>query len=302
MQLIPLVSFHAILSSGLNLPKHGKTFLKPNLDNIYIINPLRYQPSLYQPTTVTGLSPLIVPDTTAFPKRLLYLNDYLPLANSAAETLLQQFISNISSIFDMQVSKFDLISTIESANTTKPIMDTIGFKGFNILDGEGQWDFVARPLITKWASLNDGRFPPVENSFRSSWQNYSSLNVSDETRHANYASFLTSRKIAVDWFESNILFETEDSCSESIMIYDVGFQGLPTYRQESLDNDNGTYKYYIEHVEGEERRARREDLAGTSICPSFACVDFTLPIGMHDMRRAFYLAIILFSPVEGDVC
>lgn len=282
--MIPLECFREIRSSGLYLLKHGRN-LTIYPFSLLVLNSYRYQSFLHQPISVTGLSPLIVPDTTAFPKRLLYLTPYLPLANPAAEVVLQQFISNLTAVFDLNVSNFDLISAIKSANTTLPILDSINLNTIdNILDGKGQWDTVARPLITEWALLHDGRFPPIETVWRSSWQNYSTFNISDSERNTRYTRFLQAKKFATDWFESNILFETEESCSESIMIYDVAMQGLPDYRDEKSNNDTGTFVHYVKNGEGKRRRELEKELPGTSICPSFGCVDFTLPIGQVPYR------------------
>src|SRR4051794_33420224 len=67
---------------------------------------------MHQSPNITGLSPLVVPDTNAFPKRILYTVDYLPLNNSAAEVILQEFIANMSRIFEMTVDKFNMSQTV----------------------------------------------------------------------------------------------------------------------------------------------------------------------------------------------
>ena len=119
----------------------------------------RYTPDTYQDTNTTGLSPLVVPDTDAFPKRILYPVEYLPLNNSAAEVVLQHFISNMSSLFNMTVEKFNFTATVQSATDVRVNNLTQLSSGpLGVINAWTQWSVVAKPLITRWGELYDGRF------------------------------------------------------------------------------------------------------------------------------------------------
>ena len=74
-----------------------------------------YSPHLYQDPSITGLSPLVVPDSNAFPRTILYPTDYLPLNNSAAEPILQDFITNMARIFNMTVQRINFTATVQNA-------------------------------------------------------------------------------------------------------------------------------------------------------------------------------------------
>ncbi len=131
----------------------------------------RYTPDTYQSTNLTGLSPLIVPDTEAFPKRILYPVEYLPLNNSAAEVVLQEFISNMSSLFGMTVEKFNFTATVQ--NATDPRVNnltSLSTGPLGVINAWTQWEAVAKPLIARWGELFEGRFPPIDPARRPGWR------------------------------------------------------------------------------------------------------------------------------------
>lgn len=80
-----------------------------------------YTSSLFQPPNITGLSPLEVPDSLAFPNTIIYPTDYIPLNNSAAEVILQTFITNLTTIFNMTVKTLNFSATVQSINTTSNV-------------------------------------------------------------------------------------------------------------------------------------------------------------------------------------
>lgn len=189
----------------------------------------RYSPDLHQNTSITGLSKLVVPDTYDWPKRILYPVEYFPLANPAAELILLNFLSNVSKIFEMEIEYFNFSSVFRAAVDTTDLDEVL-----NILDSYHQYHAVAKPLITAWKELFDGRFPPVDPGWRASWRQFNET-TTDASVHA-YA--LQKRAEAVAWSEKNFLYSTNDSCSESILILDIGTGGLPSFREQDLMTDN----------------------------------------------------------------
>ncbi|KAF1999082.1 amidase family protein [Amniculicola lignicola CBS 123094] len=226
-----------------------------------------YTPSLYQPPSITGLSPLEVPDTDAFPKTILYPVDYLPLNNSAAEPILQEFIASLTRIFNMTVKEFNFTSTV--GNWTDPVarnLTTLS-AATNVINSWTAWNVVGKPLITAWNALFDGRFPPIDPARRPGWISFNESRYNQIT----YDTALVTKKRGVDWYEENLQYSTPESCSESVMLYDIGTGGLPSFREQAL-NDSPDASYLAVLPTGAK-------ITGANICPIFGCADFTIPIG-----------------------
>ncbi|KAI0882640.1 amidase family protein [Annulohypoxylon maeteangense] len=226
-----------------------------------------YIPELCQDSSITGLSPLVVPDSYGFPKRILYLTDYLPLKNPAAEDILQAFIRNMTTVFGMTVEDFNLTAVVGNTTDEVPKYGALN-NATQILDTITQYQEVGKPLLEAWSALYDGRFPPIDPARRPYWKNYNESVNSD----ALYNESLTTKRAAVDWFESNILYSTPESCSESIMLWDIGTGGLPSYREASLNNNPNTTAFLAVTPPG-------AGINGASLCPIYGCVDMTIPIG-----------------------
>lgn len=221
---------------------------------------------MHQTPDVTGLPPLVVPDNEAFPKTILYANDYLPLNNSEAEVILQKFISQMSRIFSMQIKSFD-VTVAMSKFTSRSATDFAALRSSGgAIVARSKYEGYGKRLVQYWAEKYDGRFPPVDQANRvQSWK--SDVQITDD----EYATAVNIKREAVEWYEKNIQYSTTESCSESVLLYDIGTGGFPSYREEALNQyPNTTYL-----------SARRSDNAipKESICPQFGCVDFVVPIG-----------------------
>jgi hypothetical protein len=211
---------------------------------------------------------LTLPDTDAFPKRILYPVDYLPLNNSAAEVVLDQFISNMSSLFNMTVEKFNFTATVQ--NATDPRVNNLTYLAdgpISTIDAYTQWEEVGKPLVTRWGELFDGRFPPIDPARRPGWHSY---NESVNTAVA-YQQALQAKNLAVEWYEENLQFSTTESCSESVILYDIGPGGLPSFREESLNDSPAASFLAVTPATAK--------ITGANICPIYGCADFTIPIG-----------------------
>ncbi|KAK5111714.1 hypothetical protein LTR85_011759 [Meristemomyces frigidus] len=227
-----------------------------------------YTPSLHQSSNITGLSALQVPNTDAFPETILYPIDYLPLNNSAAEPILDAFIANMSSLFGMTVKRFNFTATVENAtNPAVANLTALADGALDIIDSYTQWVEIAKPLIITWAELFDGRFPPIDSARRTGWQEFNESQVNLQT----YNQALGQKSAAVTWYETHLQYSTSESCSESVMLYDIGTGGLPSYREEGLNNSPNA-SFLAELPPG-------AVITGASICPLYGCADFTIPIG-----------------------
>ncbi|KAI0181692.1 amidase family protein [Hypoxylon sp. FL1284] len=225
-----------------------------------------YVPEMCQDTSITGLTPLKAPDSYGFPKRVLY-TEYLPLSNPAAEEVLQAFIRNLTAVFGMTVENFNLTATVANAADEVPKYRDLEMST-GVLDSMTQYQEVAKPLMEAWADRYDGRFPPIDPARRSGWRSYNSSYYTD----AMYNNSLAVKRTGVDWFESEVLYSTPESCSESIMLWDIGTGGLPSYREESMNNNPNDTAFLAVTPEG-------AGMSGANICPIYGCVDMTIPIG-----------------------
>ncbi|RDW65053.1 hypothetical protein BP6252_10704 [Coleophoma cylindrospora] len=222
-----------------------------------------YSPGLHQNTSITGLPKLVVPDTRNWPKRILYPVEYFPLANPAAELILQDFLGNMSKIFDMKIEKINFNSIYQAGVDAADLTQVM-----NIINSYHQYQVVAKPLMTAWKRLFSGRFPPIDPQWRLSWRAFNET-TTDASVHA-YS--LQKRAEAVAWSEQNLLYSTNESCSESIMILDIGTGGLPSFREEDLMTENPAASFLgVTPSDAVINEA--------AICPTLACADYTIPIG-----------------------
>ncbi|PLB51479.1 amidase signature enzyme [Aspergillus steynii IBT 23096] len=232
-----------------------------------------YTQEMHQNSAVTGLSPLNVPDTMKFPSRVLYPDEHFPMKNPAAQVILDTFISKMSALFSLDVHHFNLTRMVDNAsiysNTTSPWESIMNAS--IMLGSWSQHVDVAGPLISEWEARYDGRFPPVEAQWRALWSQFNASLVTQEA----YNKALVSKATAVDWFEKNVLYETPESCSESLLLCDIGTGGVPSFREKELnDGPNATYVTLT----------GQGALPCASICPMFGCADYTIPIGQVDYQ------------------
>lgn len=222
-----------------------------------------YIPDLHQPPSITGLTPLEIPDNTLWPKRVKYLTDYLPLANPAAEAILQTFLGQLTSTFNMTLEKVAFSSVV---NGSSPSISELN-AATSVINSLTQYFQVGKPLVEAWAARFDGRYPPVDSGHRS-WANVNATRYSQPT----YDAALVTKRRGVDWFESEVLYSTTESCSESIMVWDIGTGGLPSFREQDLVTNNSAAAFLA-------TVPARAVVSGASICPIYGCVDMTIPIG-----------------------
>ncbi|KAJ4351829.1 uncharacterized protein N0V89_007173 [Didymosphaeria variabile] len=231
-----------------------------------------YQPTLYQPPNITGLSPLEVPDTLAFPKNIIYPTDYLPLNNSAAEVVLQNFITNLTTIFNMTVKKINFTETVQSIQPPDNVsfinnLTYLSSVPLGVINAWTAWDIIGSVLTSTWSALFDGRFPPIDPARRPGWKSFNTTRYNPST----YANALVEKNAAVEWWESSFQPTTSDSCSENVFLYDIGTGGFPSYRELALNGYPNTSFLAVKPPGAE--------ITGANICPIYGCADFTIPIG-----------------------
>ncbi|KAF4337258.1 indole-3-acetamide hydrolase [Fusarium beomiforme] len=214
-----------------------------------------YDPFLHQSTSVNGLPALSVPDVQTFPKRLLYPVDHLPMQNPGAEAILQKFLDDVTDAVGVSVDKINLTQTIEKT-LDRPLQDMLD--DLTVLWTHDLITETAEPLV---ASYSPG-FPPIDEPYRSFFRNA----VVDDS---SYKSAMANRTRDAALWHKQVLFSTNSSCSESILLYDIGTGGLPSFREKDL-NDSPGASYPVDP---------RSKKAVSTVSSYFGDVDITIPIG-----------------------
>ncbi|KAH6898048.1 indole-3-acetamide hydrolase [Thelonectria olida] len=213
-----------------------------------------YDPSFYQDQSLNRLPELSVPDERTFPKRILYPVDHLPLPNGAAEEILQQFLKDVANLLDATVENFNLTETVEKA-TERSLPDIL--RDLDVLWYHDLRKDVAMPLLEKYKP----GFPPLDKPFRDSFRKFA-------FNDAQYEAALQNRSRDAELWHEKVLYQTDESCSESIFIYDIGTGGLPSFREKELNQSPGAAL----------PAACRTAGAAPIISSYFGDVDITIPI------------------------
>ncbi|KAL4931343.1 amidase signature domain-containing protein [Aspergillus undulatus] len=120
-----------------------------------------YTPSLYQNQSMTHLPALQEAKSSAFPTRLLYTIDFLPLKNPKAEAILQSFIGNLTTRFNMTVDRFNFSSSVESLAVPEVQNNPALVDKLNILWTTDQLTDIAPPFLASYAS-RFGSYPQLD--------------------------------------------------------------------------------------------------------------------------------------------
>ncbi|OGM46638.1 amidase family protein [Aspergillus bombycis] len=228
-----------------------------------------YTADLHQPESITGLSPLSVPDTMAFPTQILYPDEQFPLVNPAAQKIVEAFLSSMAMALNMTIKHTNLSATLIDAPILPHKKDSLDrlLAATATLTYWSSHVAVAEPLMTEWSRRFEGRFPPVDPLWRREWSQFNASAVNQ----AAYNQALQDKRKGVDWFERNVMLETPQSCSESLLVCDIGTGGLPSFREKALnEGPNATFLGMMPDGAA---------IPCSMICPIFGCADFTIPLG-----------------------
>ena len=181
---------------------------------------------------------------------------------------MEEFITNLSSLFGMKVKPFNFTATIQKA--PDPVVADLAARNYdilNIIDHHPQWEEVAQPLIFTWAEVFDGSFPPVDPATPEPWPTWDENGSTME----QYNDAVHRKRASVEWYEENFQYSTATMCSESLVVYDIVTGGLPSYREKELNHSpNAAFLNVVPDGTA---------MVGAGICPLYGCADFTIPIG-----------------------
>ncbi|KAL4964191.1 amidase family protein [Aspergillus stella-maris] len=238
-----------------------------------------YTPKLYQNQSMTHLPALNEVKGGLFPSRLLYAIDYLPLQNPKAETILQNFIGNLTTHFNMTVEHFNFSSSIESLAVPNVQDLTALTNQLNILWTYDQLTDVVPPFVQTYKSQFTS-YPPLDNPNRVSFRQ-------PAPTAKEHALALSARaNFSQAWEDLAFGPQTIQQCSGSIFLYDIGSGGLPSFREKNLNEDTGAA--FLSEAGSVH--------AGGNICSFIGCADFTVPIGQVE-----YFSNVTFEKVNVPV-
>ncbi|KAK5676736.1 hypothetical protein LTS10_010499 [Elasticomyces elasticus] len=226
--------------------------------------------------TVAGLwyKDSAVPVNTSFtslPSTVLYPVDYFPLNNSAAQAVFDSFLDTLEQEFGMTRRTINISATLSAAESLSPgITNATSFQlSSNRLAEYVSYHEVGIPLIEAWNTTFPGAgYPPLDPNPRAAFAR--SMNLTEE----DYEGAVSIKNEFRDYFLANILRPDPNTCSESIMILDMGTGGLPSYREQALNARAGATSLTVTQVPGGGPSVPSNYLASTAGCPEVG-----IPIG-----------------------
>ncbi|KAK0387240.1 hypothetical protein NLU13_5553 [Sarocladium strictum] len=169
------------------------------------------------------------------PKRLLYPVDYFPLQNPKAQELFEGLMSTLEEELGMAKVELNFTRVLNDKVANAAIRNVTSFQlGSNRLAEYISYQKVGKPLARAWDELFPGAgFPPLDPNPRAAFQR--SVNLTEE----DYDEAVEMQRELKAFFTSEILRPDPDTCSDGIMILDMGTGGLPSYRQQDLNASPG---------------------------------------------------------------
>lgn len=172
---------------------------------------------------------------SSLPTRLVYPVDYFPLNNSAAQAIFDSFISTLKEEFGMELVPVNFTETLNDKVSDARITNITAFQlSSNRLAEYVSYNQVGAPLTEAWNSAFPGAgSPPLDPNPRNAFLRSESLTEED------YDEAVTIKNTFRDFWLENMLRPDNETCSDGIMILDMGTGGLPSYREQALNSMPG---------------------------------------------------------------
>ncbi|RSL90959.1 hypothetical protein BHE90_001933 [Fusarium euwallaceae] len=212
----------------------------------------------------------------AFPKKLLYPVDYLPLKNAKAQEVFDSFISTLEKELGMKTEKINVTAILQKSDN--PYINTVAmteslFSTSLIWDS---WRDLGKDLVARWnATYPNAGFPPFDLETRNGYINHGTVNQSA------YDEVIKHKKEFATFATKEILRPSKKTCSESIMILESGAGGLPSYREEFLNHEEGAGFLYMTDP--------KQWLNPLLLSPLLSAPQIGIPIGQVDYKSVISL-------------
>lgn len=211
---------------------------------------------------------------TKFPTKIIYPVDYFPLVNPAAQKIFEDFMTALQEEFNMTRTPINFTSILRSTVSNPSITNITAFQAnSNRLAEYVSYHEVGIPLATAWNTTFPGRgYPPLDPNPRAAFARSVNLTTAD------YSAAVAIKNEFRDFFLSNILRPNAETCSEGIMILDMGTGGLPSYREQALNTLPGASFLTVTGLSGGPTMPSNY-LASTAGCPEVG-----IPVGQVEYQ------------------
>ncbi|KAG4431663.1 hypothetical protein IFR05_012846 [Cadophora sp. M221] len=162
---------------------------------------------------------------TSFPKKII-TSGFPASATSEAGTILIDFLTKLTTFLNATTSALDVNALWTSTRPAEASGNTLGqFMGtvYPILISQQQYRLFTLPFYSDYAAAHDGRRPFINPVPITRWAYGQSFPATAETEA------LANKTAFTNWWKSNVVLESDESCSDSILLY-PGATGNPNYR------------------------------------------------------------------------
>lgn len=173
---------------------------------------------------------------TKFPSKLLYPIEHFPVKNQQAQKMIEYFIESLQHNLDITPIYVNFTETL------LPLFPGASFPAFQLASNKlaeyRSWMDVGSPTTEKFVSqfAKQPVFDPIPNVMFSRAQNIS---------NDDFTASVALKRAFRDAVASHIFKEDEESCSESIFMYEAATGGLPSYRVEEFNHLSGASPFVI---------------------------------------------------------
>ena len=174
--------------------------------------------------------------TRRFPGKLLYPIDHFPRKSPAAQEIIDNLVESLHlqlNITPVQVNSTELLS---------PFFPKRIFSEFQLSSNKlaeyHSWTTVGKPIVDEFNS-RFGRQPQFDPVSRKMFERAKSVTEKD------FVDAVALKRAFRDSVSRQIFQDDEESCSNSIFIYDAATGGLPSYRYEEFNHLSGATHFLL---------------------------------------------------------
>lgn len=146
-------------------------------------------------------------------------------ADSDGDTILLDFLANITSFLSAQAAPFNTTAAWLSSGPSNVSLTTLLNITYPIIIGQEQTKLVRDPFYADYAAAHDGRLPFVDPAPLIRW------GFADSFPDSTLDQANANRTLFADWWADNVLVADERTCSDSLLIY-VGSDADVNYRNQ----------------------------------------------------------------------
>ncbi len=197
--------------------------------------------------------------TFDLPTKIFYPVEWFPVNNSAAQTLIDGWLANMTKALGMTIVKQNVTKLFQEHVAPNNTLSNFT-SNFGTLTSYDNWNLFGRTFVDDYKVRYDGRWPEADNQVLSAWASAEAMvpanKTSAESQMAVFRRFINTYVLPPS---------STNTCSEGLFVYQIEDTGggVPEYR-DVLD-----YDYFPPFF----------PMRAASIAPFARLVDVTVPIG-----------------------